>query len=108
VVRRGRNGPRGGFVGTGQHLGRLGIPTVAADENERLGEPDSGLTVGGMDSKRFLEQRDGSLHVVPVRRPSIQDGPATHGEVHRIGVGVLRSAPLDIDELDTEQTDGNY
>ena len=102
VVGRGRNGLRGRFVGTGQHLGRVGIPTVAVDENEGLGEPDSGLTVGGIDSKSILEQRDGSLHVVLVRRPSIQDEPATHGEVHRIRVGALRPASLDIDELDTE------
>jgi hypothetical protein len=34
IVRRGGDGPRGGFVGPGQHLGRFGIPTVAVDERE--------------------------------------------------------------------------
>src|SRR5712691_9704442 len=101
IVRRGGDGPRGCFVGTGQHLGRLGIPTVAVDGNEGLSEPDSGLTILGIDSKSILEQPDGPLHILLIR-PSIQDGPATHDEVHCIWVGARRPATLDIDEFNTE------
>src|SRR6266487_1217377 len=101
IVGRGGDGLRGCFVGTGQHLGRFGIPTVAVDESERLGEPDSGLTIIRIDSKSILEQRDGPLRIVLVR-PSIQDRPATHGEVHRIWVGALRPAAFSIDEFNTE------
>ena len=91
IVGRGGDGPRGCFVGTGQHLGGVGIPTVAVNHSEGLGEPDSGLTILGIDPESILEQRHGPLHFFPVR-PSIQDGPATHGEVHRIRVGARRPA----------------
>src|SRR6185436_19007763 len=75
----------------------------AVDESEGLSEPDSGLTILGIDSKSILEQRDGSLHILLVRA-SIQDRPATHGEVHRIWIGARRPATLDVDELDTEHS----
>src|SRR5678815_4946180 len=93
IVGRGGDGPRGCFVGARQHLGRFGIPTVAVDGSEGLSEPDSGLTVLGIDSQGVLEQPDGPLHILPVRA-AIQDGPATHGEVDRIRVSALRSACL--------------
>src|SRR6185369_4693954 len=35
-------------------------------------------------------------------RASIQDGPATHGEVHRVRVSALRPAAFNIDEFNTE------
>ncbi|PYN72526.1 MAG: hypothetical protein DMD96_34565 [Candidatus Rokuibacteriota bacterium] len=102
IVGRGGDGLRGGLVGTSQHLGRLGIPTVPVDEHEGLGESDSSLTVLGIDSKGVLEQRDRLLHVFPVW-PSVEDGPTPHREVHGAWVGAMRPAALDIDELDTER-----
>ena len=89
------------FVGTRQDPGRFGIPTIAVDEREGLREPDTGLTVIGIDPKGIFEKRDGPLHILLVR-PSMQEGPATHGEVHRIGVGARRPATFDIDEFNTE------
>src|SRR5512145_2503925 len=59
IIGRGGDGPRGCFVGTSQHLGRLGFPTVAVDEGEGLSEPHACLTIIGIDSKSILEQRDG-------------------------------------------------
>src|SRR5713101_1092964 len=103
IVGRGGDGPRGCFVGARQQLGRFGIPTVAVDDSEGLSEPDSGLTIFGIDPKSILEQPDGPLNIVLIR-PSIQDGPATHGEVHRIWVGARRPAAFNIDEFNTEHS----
>src|SRR5687767_2653768 len=101
IVGRGGDGPSGCFVGTRQHLGGFGIPTIAVDGSEGLSEPDSGLTILGIDSQSILEQPDGPLQILLVRA-SVQDGPATHGEVHRIRVNALRPAAFSIDEFNTE------
>src|SRR5204863_163698 len=66
-----------------------------------LSEPASGLTILRIDSKSILEQPDGPLHILLIR-PSIQDGPATHGEVHRIWIAARRPAAFNIDEFNTE------
>src|SRR5439155_21240278 len=64
-------------------------------------ESDPGLTIVRIDAQCVFEHRNGSLHVV-LARPSVQDRPATDGEVHRIGVRLWRAATFDVDERDTE------
>jgi hypothetical protein len=54
----------------GQPLGRCESLTVAVDERAGLGEPDSGLTMSGIEAQRILEQHHGSLHIFLIQ-PSI-------------------------------------